>query len=185
MNALKKILATGAVVVVVLSILLIILQTAFGYIFSQLKPLVVMVIGNHNGYLTFLGTIVLAVVIIVLVGTIFTRPSIKGLFARTINRIPETIKRSRGALVQLSENSYYLVAVVKRVKIKMIGGGLIDFYILFQSSTPIPPTGMLIFAKSEAVTLLRLSFAEVGTISASYGLSAPKLIEEYGEQSTG
>ncbi len=96
------------------------------------------------------------------------------------------IESSRGAIVKKTDGTYFIAAVIKKIKIVRWWGGLESFYLLYSPSSPIPWGGLpIIFATERNVILLKLSFREIYMIAASFGQSTPKLIRELKNQNIG
>lgn len=124
-------------------------------------------------------TIVLTIIIIFLMGLILSIPLIRTVLSWILKRIFKKIDNGEGVLIKTSEGLEYLAIFIKEIKFKRLTGVIENRCILFAPYSPIPGTGLpLIFAKSEMVTHLTMSYKDLyGTIS-SFGKNAPDLIEE-------
>lgn len=172
-----------------LGILAFIIYTLLDLLVKLWRPLIISLTGRD--YLVIPLTIVFTVLVIALVGFIFSRRKLFDRFSSfwaripIINwflgekRIPQSIHDMPGALVRFSDGSYYIAALVGNQKFRNKSGELENMYKLYCPSAPVPWSGLpIIFAKQEQVILLKISFGEVYGITTSFGRSAPEILEE-------
>ena len=179
----------GVLIVFSLGILAFIVYTLLDFLVKLWRPLIISLTGRE--YLVTPLAIVFTILLIALVGFIFSRRNLfdrfSSLWARipVVNwflgekRIPQSIHDMPGALVRFSDGSYYIAALVGNQKFKNKNGELEHMYKLYCPSAPVPWSGLpIIFAKREQVILLKISFGEVYGITTSFGRSAPEIMEE-------
>jgi hypothetical protein len=133
------------------------------------RPLIVSLIGRDDAYLVILLTVALTVVIIFVVGLI---P-----FGRLFRR--KSIEKSHGAFIVISPGTYFIAAIVAKIKFKKVNRKLQTLYVLFSPYSPFPWSGLpIIFVKEEKVIPLKISYRELYTITASLGRNTPEILEE-------
>jgi uncharacterized membrane protein len=170
----KKALTTGLLVVLPIGILVFLFKwVMIDFLAVLFRPLILLLFGKE--YLVIPLTIVFTVLIIFLVGFLFSWVDIGKLF----RRIPKNIQGMPGALVELGSETYFIAAIIKKVKLKKDRGETTILYVLYGPSAPIPWSGLpIIFAKEEKVIPLKISFGEVYGITTSFGRTTPELLEE-------
>ena len=93
---------------------------------------------------------------------------------------PESIKGTRGALVEFYDGCYFIAAFIGEGKVRTSTGDLL-LCKLYCPSAPIPWSGLpIIFAERKRVIPLKISFAEVYQITTSFGRSTREVMEEFG-----
>lgn len=133
------------------------------------RPLIVSLIGRSDEYLVIILTFVFTVLVIFVVGLI---P-----FGKLFRR--KGIEKSHGAFVALSPGTYFIAAIVAKIKFKKVNRKLQTLYVLFSPYSPFPWSGLpIIFAKEEKVTPLKISYRELYAITASLGRNTPEILEE-------
>ena len=185
----KGIMTRGALIFFSLGILAFIIYTLLDLLVKLWRPLIISLTGRD--YLVIPLAIVFTVLVIALIGFIFSRRRLFDRFSSfwaripIINwflgekRIPQSIHDMPGALVRFSDGSYYIAALVGNQKFRNKSGELENMYKLYCPSAPVPWSGLpIIFAKREQVILLKISFGEVYGITTSFGRSAPEILEE-------
>ncbi len=185
----KSIMTRGVLIVFSLGILAFIVYTLLDFLIKLWRPLIISLTGRE--YLVIPLTIIFTILLIALVGFIFSRKNLfdrfSSLWARipVVNwflgekRIPQSIHDMPGALVRFSDGSYYIAALVGNQKFRNKNGELEHMYKLYCPSAPVPWSGLpIIFARREQVILLKISFGEVYGITTSFGRSAPEIMEE-------
>jgi uncharacterized membrane protein len=142
-------------------------------------------------YLLTLIAIAMTLLLVAVVGFIFSRENLlsgRGGFLGRVplinwfageKKMPQTVQEMPGALVRFSEGSFYIAAIVGDQKFLNKNGEIEMMYKLYCPSAPVPWSGLpLIFAKAEHVILLKLSFAEIYGITTSFGRASPDILEE-------
>jgi uncharacterized membrane protein len=165
MKTLKSIMTRGTLIVFSTGVLAFIIYTLLDILVQFWKPAIVSLTGRE--YLAVPLTIVFTILIIALVGFIFSQKRLfdrfSGLTARIpiINwflgerRIPQSIHDMPGALVKFSDGSYYIAALVGNQKFKNRNGELEEMYKLYCPSAPVPWSGLpIIFAEQSAPEIM-------------------------------
>jgi hypothetical protein len=133
------------------------------------RPLIVSIIGRGDLYLVVLLTIAFTILVIFVVGLI---P-----FGKLFRR--QNIEKSHGAFVIIDSGTYFIAAIIKKVRFKKIDGKMQGLYVLFSPYSPFPWSGLpIIFAKEENVIPLKVSYRELYSITASLGTNTPEVLEE-------
>jgi len=133
------------------------------------RPLIVSSIGRDDAYLVIILTVVFTVLVIFVVGLI---P-----FGKLFRR--KSIEKSHGAFVIINPGTYFIAAIIKKVRFKKIGGRMQTLYVLFSPYSPFPWSGLpIIFAKEENVIPIKTSYRELYSITASLGRNTPGVLEE-------
>ena len=133
------------------------------------RPLITSVIGIEDEYLVIILTVAFTIVVIFILGLI---P-----FGVVFKR--RGIERSHGAFVMINPGTYFIAAIVTRVRFKKIGGRTQALYVLFSPYSPFPWSGLpVIFAKEENVIPLKISYRELYSITVSLGRNTPEVLEE-------
>ena len=133
------------------------------------RPLIMSLIGVGDGYLVIIITVVFTTLVIFIVGLI---P-----FGMVLKR--KGIEKSHGAFVIINPGTYFIAAIIRKVRFKKIGGRMQTLYVLFSPYSPFPWSGLpIIFAKEENVIPLKISYRELYSITASLGRNTPGVLEE-------
>jgi len=133
------------------------------------RPLIVSLIGRDDAYLVVILTVAFTILVIFAVGLI---P-----FGKLFRR--KSIEKSHGAFVAISPGTYFIAAIVAKVKFKKVNRKLQTLYVLFSPYSPFPWSGLpIIFAKEEKVVPLKISYRELYSITASLGRNTPEVLEE-------
>ena len=185
----KNIIARGALIVFSLGIMAFLLYHILDFITKLWKPALKPLVG-HDALVTILA-VVMVFILVAAIGYIFSPQKLAGHWGRFLGkipvvnwflgqrRIPKSVKDMPGALIKFSEGSYYIAALLGEQSFKNKYGEIEQMYKLYCPSAPMPWSGLpLIFARTNRVTLLKLSFAEVYGITTSFGKTTPKLLEE-------
>ena len=89
------------------------------------------------------------------------------------------IEKSHGAFILISPGTYFLAAIVSKVKFKKADGSLQTLYVLFSPYSPFPWSGLpIVFAKEENVIAVNISYRELYSITVSLGRNTPEVLEE-------
>lgn len=168
----KRVLATGVVFVLSLGILILVLKLVFSFLISIFRPFILYCF--KNDHLVIPLTILFTFMIILIFGLIFSRIDI----GRIFRGMPNFVKSMPGALVELNSGTYFIAAIIKKVKLEK-EGSYTEMYVLYTPSTPIPWTGLpIIVAEKEKVIILNISFGEVYGIASSFGRITPDLLNK-------
>ncbi len=133
------------------------------------RPLIVSLISRDDAYLVVILTVVFTILAIFIIGLI---P-----FGRLFRR--KSIEKSHGAFVVISPGTYFIAAIVAKVKFKKVNRKLQTLYVLFSPYSPFPWSGLpIIFVKEEKVIPLKISYRELYSITASLGRNTPEVLEE-------
>jgi len=133
------------------------------------RPLIMSVIGVKDEYLVIILTVVFTILVIFIIGLI---P-----FGVVLKR--RDIEKSHGAFVMINPGTYFIAAIITKVRFKKIGRRMQMLYVLFSPYSPFPWSGLpIIFAKEENVIPLKISYRELYSITASLGRNTPGVLEE-------
>ena len=133
------------------------------------RPLIVSLIGVENEYLVVILTLVFTILVIFVVGLI---P-----FGVVFKR--KGIEKSHGAFVIINPGTYFIAAIITKVRFKKTDRRMQTLYVLFSPYSPFPWSGLpIIFAKEENVIPLKISYRELYSITASLGRNTPEILEE-------
>ena len=180
----KAIMARGAFIVFSVGILTAIIYYMLDLLTRLFEPLVMPWLGIK--YLVTPLIIVFVLLLIFIVGFVFTRRILFDRLGKPISkvpiinwffgerRIPQTINDMPGALVRFADGSYYIAALVGEQKFKNKRGDIELMYKLYCPSAPVPWSGLpIIFAKQEHVIPLKISFREVYGITTCLLYTSP------------
>jgi uncharacterized membrane protein len=193
----KDIFIKGGLIVFSVGIIVYIVYLFLGLLRTAWTPVIKYVfqtddIASVNIYQSYFTAIGFTLIIVFIIGFIFTRPKILAFLRKAFktvsliqmlkgssSRAHVSINEKPGALVKFTDGSYYLAAIAGKRKFRDRCGDIVDMYILYSPSSPVPWSGLpVIFAKKENVIPLNLSFAQVYSITTSFGRNAPAIIEE-------
>lgn len=133
------------------------------------RPLIMSLMGVENEYLVIILTVVFTILVIFIVGLI---P-----FGAVLKR--RGIEKSHGAFVMINPGTYFIAAIITKVRFKKIDRRVQTLYVLFSPYSPFPWSGLpIIFAKKENVIPLKISYRELYSITASLGRNTPGVLEE-------
>lgn len=185
----KQIMLRGTLIVFSLGILTSLAYFVLGFLTALWRAPLLPLVGRD--YLVTIVAVVITALLIAIIGFVFSRENLSGRWGRFLGRIPilnwflgerripQTVHDMPGALVEFSDGSYYIAALVGKQMFKNKNGGTELMYKLYCPSAPVPWSGLpIIFAKQEQVIPLKLSFAEVYGITTSFGRTAPEILEE-------
>ena len=141
-------MARGTLIVFSLGVLIFIIYTLLDFLVKLWKPVIKSITGIE--YLSIPLTIFFTLLIIALVGFIFSQRKLFDRFSKftaripVINwflgekRIPQSVHDMPGALVKFSDGSYYIAALVGHQKFKSEHGETERMYKLYCPSAPVP-----------------------------------------------
>ena len=186
----KTIMSRGTLIVFSVGVLVAIIAFVLDFLTNLFKPLITPWL--NMDYLVTPVAIIFVLILIFVVGFIFTRKTLFNFMIGIMGKIPfinwfigqqklpQTINDMPGALVRFAEGSYYIAALVGEQKFKNDEGYIEILYKLYSPSAPIPWSGLpIIFARKEQVILLKITFRQVYAITTSFGSSTPAIIEEF------
>jgi membrane protease YdiL (CAAX protease family) len=132
-------------------------------------PFIRLTIGIEEEYLVVILTIVFTILVIFIVGLI----PFGALFKR------KGIEKSHGAFVLISPGTYFLAAIVAKIKFKNKDGNMRTLYVLFSPYSLFPWSGLpVILAKEKNVIALNISYRELYSITVSLGRNTPEVLDE-------
>jgi uncharacterized membrane protein len=185
----KGIFIKGTLIVFSVGIITFVIYFILDFITRLWKPAIEPMIEEEH--LITVVAVVYTILLILIVGFIFTRENLFGRWGRFLGgipllnmfmgekRMPQTVQDMPGALVKFAEGSYYIAALVGEQKFENRKGEIERMYKLYCPSAPVPWSGLpLIFARAEQVILLKLSFADIYAITTSFGRTTPELLQE-------
>ena len=141
----------------------------YDFLVNIFRPFIRSTIGIEEEYLVVILTIVFTILVIFIVGLI---P-----FGALFNR--KGIEKSHGAFVSISPGTYFLAAIVTKIKFRKTDKSTQTLYVLFSPYSPFPWSGLpIIFAREENVTALNISYRELYSITVSLGRNTPEVLEE-------
>ena len=176
----KKILTTGTLVVLSIGIIVFMGKlVVIDFLAVLSRPLILALFGKEH--LVIPSTIVLTILIIILVGFLFSRE----FFAKFLRSVPRGVERNRSCLVMFGPEAFYIAAIIKEITFKRLSGDTKKYYILYCPSSPIPWSGLpIIFVEEKNVVLLNLSLRDIYNITASFGKNTPDVLEELRAKNT-
>jgi uncharacterized membrane protein len=185
----KGMFIRGALIIFSLGVITFLLYFILDFITKLFRPAFKPLVGED--YLVTIMGVAAILFLIWAVGFIFSPQNLTGRWGRfwgripVVNwfmgekRIPQSVHDMPGALVKFSDGSYYIAALIGEQKFRDKSGETHKMYRLYCPSAPVPWSGLpLIFARSDQVILLKLSFAEIYGITTSFGRTTPELLEE-------
>lgn len=141
----------------------------YDFLVTIFRPFIRSTIGIENEYLVIILTVVFTILVIFIVGLI---P-----FGVVFKR--KGIEKSHGAFVTINPGTYFIAAIVTKVKFKKIDKSMQILYVLFSPYSPFPWSGLpIIFAKEENVIPLNISYRELYSITVSLGRNTPEVLVE-------
>ena len=141
----------------------------YDFLVGIFRPIIRSTFGIDEEYLIVILTVVIIIIIIFLAGLI----PFGLLFKR------KGIEKSHGAFILISPGTYFLAAIVSKVKFKKADGSLQTLYVLFSPYSPFPWSGLpIVFAKEENVIAINISYRELYSITVSLGRHTPEVLEE-------
>ena len=175
----QKIFLSGLFTALLVGIVFYFFKFLIGDALSPLfRPLILHITGDRE-YLVIPLTVVFSIIAIMLIGLVTTRIHFQSIFNRYFRKVPKNLEKSRGALVQLDDNTYALAIVIKEIEIKSPDGLIEQYYTLYCPGAPFPWSGLpVIYARKDKVRLLKLSFVEIYGIAGSFGENTPKTLVE-------
>ena len=133
------------------------------------RPFIRSTIGIEEDFLIVIITVVFTLLLIFVVGLI----PFGALFKR------KSIEKSHGAFIMISPGTYFLAAIITKVKFKKKDGTIHLLYVLFSPYSPFPWSGLpIVFAKEENVIAVNISYRELYSITVSLGRNTPEMLEE-------
>lgn len=158
----KKVFATGLLVVLSLGILCYLLKLlVIDILPSFFRPLISRLGGPETWVVPL--SLVATFILIWLIGFLFSQVKFRKIIDKILNKtVPGDIERKRGALVKLCpEGACFIGAITNEVKLKE-NGTIKKQYVLFCPSAPIPMTGWpIVVADEKLVTPLKISYHEL------------------------
>ncbi len=82
------------------------------------------------------------------------------------------------AFIIISPGTYFLAAIVTKVKFKKKDGSIQNLYVLFSLYSPFPWSGLPIVFAKENVIAINISYRELYSITVSMGRNTPEVLEE-------
>jgi hypothetical protein len=141
----------------------------YDFLVGIFRPIIRSTFGIDEEYLIVILSVVIIIIIIFLAGLI----PFGLLFKR------KGIEKSHGAFILISPGTYFLAAIVSKVKFKKADGSLQTLYVLFSPYSPFPWSGLpIVFAKEENVIAVNISYRELYSITVSLGRNTPEVLEE-------
>lgn len=141
----------------------------YDFLVGIFRPFIRSTIGIEEEYLIVILTIVFTILVIFLVGLI----PFGALFRR------KSIEKSHGAFIIISPGTYFLAAIITKVRFKKKDGSMQTLYVLFSPYSPFPWSGLpIVFAKEENVIAINVSYRELYSITVSLGRNTPEVLEE-------
>jgi hypothetical protein len=141
----------------------------YDFLVGIFRPIIKSTLGITQEYLIVILTVVLIILIMFVAGLI----PFGMLFKR------KGIEKSHGAFILISPGTYFLAAIITKVKFKKADGSMQTLYVLFSPYSPFPWSGLpIIFAREENVIAVNISYRELYSITVSLGRNTPEVLEE-------
>ena len=141
----------------------------YDFLVGIFRPFIRSTIGIEEDYLIVIMTIAFTLLVIFVVGLI----PFGALFKR------KSIEKSHGAFILISPGTYFLAAIITKVRFKKKDGNMQTLYVLFSPYSPFPWSGLpIVFAKEENVIAINISYRELYSITVSLGRHTPEVLEE-------
>jgi hypothetical protein len=141
----------------------------YDFLVGIARPIIRSTLGIEEEYLIIILTIVIIILLIFIAGLI----PFGVLFKR------KGIEKSHGAFIIISPGTYFLAAIITKVRLKRADGSTETLYVLFSPYSPFPWSGLpIVFAKEENVIAINISYRELYSITVSLGRNTPEVLEE-------